>query len=472
MSARGLDRRLLVPRPARLGARLALGVALPLVVTVVATVRSGSLALAWFGALFVVAEAALALALTHKEIIAASPSFFQPGLRRRLAAAQVTWGLGLAVIAAAVVGFLVPGGGGARAASLLGAAAAVFALLALLAFHVHWSFQLPFWIFYAWPLVRMLDRRTRAGELDGVYEAAWAWLPAGALLLAGLALALAAPALHRRLHGTVVLGAEDMFRPGRVSAYRQSRSSHQHAGGGPAWRARLVATQLRRAGRAGAQGAPAVMQRRRLQALCLASGVSPRPWVAPLVVALSLAAMVFFGYYDGTPRGGGLDHWFGGLLYQGATWPFFGLAAFMFAAPADLSRRSALRAECALLARLTVVAAASAVAVWLAFAALAAVLPPVVRDGAVVEFTTARPHGLWLVPLLAPFAWLGLALRPRPGSQWPTLAVGPLFILGHALLTYVPYGLATPLLAAASLAALAGAYALRRRWWERADIGH
>ncbi|MBK8166787.1 MAG: hypothetical protein IPK64_12660 [bacterium] len=472
MSAMGLDRRLLMPRPGRLAVRLSFGVAFPLVVTVVATARSGSATLAWFGALFVVAQVALAVTLTHKELIAAGPSFFQPGLRKRMAVAQATWALGMAVAAAALVGALLPGSGGANALSLLGAFVGMYAFMALLTLRLSWAYQLPYWIYYPWFLFSGANDLARPGRMDPYLDAPWAWLAVGALLLLGLMRVLTGAGLHRRLHGTMVLGTEDLFHAKRLQAHRQERMAHGRPGRGPAWRRNLFAAELLRASRAATGGGAAVAHRHRLFAMGVVAAISARTWVLTVIAAVASASLVIFGYLDSLGPIPSLDRWFAGLMYTAAAWPYWGLGVYVFAAPADVSRRTALRAECGLLARLTLLALASAVALALVFAILAAVLPPVTWNGQVVTFVAARPHGIWLVPLLAPLAWLALALRPSPNGLWSGIAAGPLFIVGHALLTVVPYRYSTPLLVVASLVALVIAYRLRRRWWERADIGY
>jgi hypothetical protein len=50
------------------------------------------------------------------------------------------------------------------------------------------------------------------------------------------------------------------------------------------------------------------------------------------------------------------------------------------------------------------------------------------------------------------------------------MILGPGFIVGHALLSSVPYHISAPAVGAASLVAFGVAYLIRRRWWERADI--
>ena len=78
-------------------------------------------------------------------------------------------------------------------------------------------------------------------------------------------------------------------------------------------------------------------------------------------------------------------------------------------------------------------------------------------------------HGIWLAPLTAPFAWLAVAVRPRPLCSLPNVAIGPAFVVGNALMTRFPYRRRFPSWIAVSLAALVSCFLLRRRWWQRAD---
>lgn len=413
MNPTGLDRRLLVPRPGRLAARMSLGVAIPLVVVVVAAQRSGQPAIALFGALFMVAQIAAAVTTAHKEIIAASPSYFQPGLRRGLLSAQLTWAAALAVGAAVLFGLLVPGFTALRVATTLGASLGVYALLALATLHIPWAFQIPVWMFYLWFLVPSLVRLSREGRLDAALDAPLPWLAVAVLLLALLTRSLLTPRLYRKLHGAYVLGSEDLLRPGRIVAYKQQRGRHGRPGPGPAWRRRLIDHLLQRAAGAGLRGRTVAARVWQLLALDVALSVGVCRRTLTILVLGTLVLMLFFGYYDGLQSGGTMDKWFAGLTYQWAVWPLFSLSAVLLSAPmAAVSRRTGFRAERTVIARMTAVALGGAILTAALFAALAALLPPVPWAGRDVSFAAPPLHCVWLMPMLAPFAWLAAALRP------------------------------------------------------------
>lgn len=473
MNAMGLDRRLLVPRPGRLVTRLSLGVAVPLVVAVVSTFRSGSQAMALFSALFMTAQITSAVTTSHKEIIASSPAFFQPGLRRNLLKAQFTWAAGLALLMAALLGLFHPDFGGPRPLMVAGAVLCIHALFALATLYIRWSFQLPIWIWYLWYPVGVMSYKSRTAELDAVISTAWPWLVAAVLLLWLLGRSLARPGLYRRLHGTLVLGADDLFRPERMNAFRQQRSCHFRAGQGPIWRRRLIDQSLGRALIARDRGRPVLARIWQLLALDIAITVSGRSWLL-LVLGVSLPVMmVSSGYVDGGTREGMLDFWFAGLVYQWASWPFFSLAAVLLTAPmTSCSRHTGFRAEVALLGRMMLLALGGTLLTAAGFQLLAAVLPPLPWNGNQITYSAPLLHGIWLVPMLAPFAWLGVALRPQGHSLLSMYFVVMSFICGHGLLSALPYGVSVPIMAALSLVALAVAYRLRRRWWEKADLPH
>ncbi|MBK6735379.1 MAG: hypothetical protein IPG61_15115 [bacterium] len=471
MNAMGLNRRLLVPRPGRLVTRMSLGVAVPLVVVVVSVFRSGSQAMALFSALFMTAQITCAVTTSHKEIMAASPAFFQPGLRRKLLTAQFSWAAGLAVVMAALLGAFHPDFGGMRPLMVAGSVLCVHALFALATLYIPWSFQIPIWIWYLWFPARYLGYKSKSGELDAVFDTAWPWLVAAVLLLWLLGRSLARPGLYRRLHGTLVLGADDLFRPNawlRTSSSRLPRTCRA----GPVWRRRLIdrlfglaaIARDRRSPGPGPHPATAGPGRRhdfhRAQLVCWCC------WVGIPVM------MVSGGYVDGGTREGMLDFWFAGLVYQWASWPFFSLAAMLLTAPmTSCSRRTGFRAEVALLGPMMLLALGGTLLTAAVFQLLAAVLPPLTWNGRPVTYSAPLPHGIWLVPMLAPFAWLGVALRPQ-GTVCCRVFLVMSFIWGHGLLCSLPYRVSVPIMAALSLVALAVAYQLRRRWWEKADLPH
>jgi hypothetical protein len=473
MNAMGLNRMLLVPRPGRLVTRMSLGVAVPLVVVIVSVFRSGSQAMALFSALFMTAQVTSAVTTSHKEIIAASPAFFQPGLRRNLLRAQFTWAAGLAVVMAVLLGAFHPDFGGMRPLMVAGSVVCVHALFALATLYIPWSFQIPIWIWYLWFPARYLGYKSKSGELDAVFDTAWPWLVAAVLLLWLLGRSLAQPGLYRRLHGTLVFGADDLFRSERMVAYRQQQSCHVRAGQGPIWRRRLIDQLFGRAVIARDRGYPVLARIRQLLALDVAMTFSVRSWLLVLLGVGIPVMMVSGGYVDGGTGEGMLDFWFAGLVYQWASWPFFSLGAVLLTAPmTSCSRRTGFRAEVALLGPMMLLALGGTLLTAAVFQLLAAVLPPLTWNGHQVTYSAPLPHGIWLVPMLAPFAWLGVALRPQGHSLLPMYFVIMFFIWGHGLLCSLPYLVSVPIMAALSLVALAVAYRLRRRWWEKADLPH
>ncbi|MFN2371412.1 MAG: hypothetical protein ABR506_09695 [Candidatus Krumholzibacteriia bacterium] len=86
-----------------------------------------------------------------------------------------------------------------------------------------------------------------------------------------------------------------------------------------------------------------------------------------------------------------------------------------------------------------------------------------------MPFLAPRPHGLWLVPLLAPVLWLAAAARPKPYSTMPILVMTQAFLAGHAAMTMFPYAASVPAAAVLALGAGVVAFRLRRRWWARGD---
>jgi hypothetical protein len=90
--------------------------------------------------------------------------------------------------------------------------------------------------------------------------------------------------------------------------------------------------------------------------------------------------------------------------------------------------------------------------------------------GRELTYTPPSAHLNWLAPLLAPFIWLGVALRPRPVSNLPAAMMTMAFLVGYNTIVIFPNAGATYTLI--GLAAVAGvvAFVMRRRWWQRADI--
>jgi hypothetical protein len=469
MNASVLERRLLAPRPGLLCGRLALGLAVPVVMLVFAVRTARVPGFGIFAAVFIAAQVACAIATAHKEILAASPSFFRPGLRRQLFMAQLAWALAVVATLAVCLRVAYPALPATWLGSTCGAALAAFALAALATLWLGWSFQLPLWLYYAFILMPAFVRAIATRRWDAALGTPVAWLAAGVLLLVLLGRTLTSRDVHRRLSGSLVLGVDDVFRPGRLRQYKSNCGGWNRAGDGPRWRQRLIAAPLRRAALAYANGK--VCQGRAWQALAIdAASISPRARVVVLTVAGMLVMTLFFGYYDSFPSHD--SRWFAGLVYQWALFPAYGLStALLTGATCAVSRRTGYRSELAALGWVAAMTVAAALLTAGLFAALAAVMPPLPWGGHELVFRAARPHGIWLVPLLVPFGWLAVALKPRPQSPLAAFLLGPMFIGGHAALSQLPYRVATPYCVAASALAFAAAAALRRRWWERADFG-
>lgn len=471
MSGLAINRHLLAPRPGRLFVRMCFGALLPLVVTVVSAVRSGNPIVAAFCSLVLVAQIAAAVTTAHKEILAASPSFFHAGLRRRILTAQAIWALLAAIAVVLFVGLLHPAFGTAGLVTAFAAALGVHAALALAMLHLWWGFQLPFWLYYFYFLLPWLARTAEAGQLDGVVGNPLPWLASAAVLLGLLSWSLISARLHRRLCGSLVLGADDLFRPGRVQQLKQQRRIGGHAESDNPLR-RLIPGLLARATAAREQGRSVAARAWQLLAIDVAANATVRGWVLGLIALGLLGMMLFFGYYDGRAGGHGMNRWFSGLVFQWAAFPFFSLGLVVLSASTvDVSRRTGFAAEVRAVARMAAAGLVAALLTAALFAALAEVLPPVTWRGCEYMFTPARPHCIWLVPLVAPFAWLVVALRPRPQCTLSNIAVNISFLAGHAFMNEVPYATSVPIFVAVSGAVLVGAYLLRRRWWLRADLG-
>ncbi|MBK6735831.1 MAG: hypothetical protein IPG61_17480 [bacterium] len=229
------------------------------------------------------------------------------------------------------------------------------------------------------PLVPGQDRgyRSQSGELDAVFDTAWPWLVAAAALLRaaraqpGAAGAVLAPSRHDGAR------RDDLFRPGRIVAYKQQRGCHVRAGQGPAWRRRLIDRLIGRAAIANGNGRPVLTRIWQLLALDIAMTVTVRRWLL-VVLGLGIPVMMLSGgYIDGDSREGMLDFWFAGLVYQWASWPFFSLAAVLLTAPmTSCSRRTGIRAEVELMGRLMLLALGGTLLTAAVFKFFAAVLPP------------------------------------------------------------------------------------------------
>ena len=467
MSAMSL--RLLAPGPRRLALRLGLGLALP-VALLARSVRADLPApVHAFLLMLAAAQAAVAVTTSHKEILAASNSWFHFGLRRGLATAQLAWALLSATTAAGVMAFVAPAGGAAMAPAAAALAALGWAFGSRATLQFSWSYQLPLWLNYvAWLQSHVMDAAL-AGRTDVLMAAPAAWLAAAAAVLALLARDVAAPALHRSLCGTMVLGGDDLLRPGRIQEARRLSGSRSMTGGGSRWRARLVGAFIGAAGAARHGGKPVVARSLQAVALSAAVNISARGRMLALgVVALAVFAG-FAGYYDSSHEG--LPRWFGGLLYQAALVPLYGMPVVLLSLPGlEVARRRGFIAELAAVGWLALLATILSGLVLATLTVLAAVLPPLPWQGRELAFVAPRAHGLLLPLVTAPTAWLATAVRPRPQCGLGNFAVGLSFFGAHGLLTLAPGLESIGLLAAIAVVALAAAAALRRRWWLRSDM--
>jgi len=469
MSIPTLVPRDLLPRPEWTLLRIGVGTVIPVLVV---------FGLVWQGVppqftlivlLMIGSQVSIALAQAQKEMLAATTSYFQPGLGRRVGQAQLFWGVVLPAATTTVFGLIARDVGTAVLGSTFGLTMIVHALMSWATLRLWWAFQLPAWMFYFFFMPMAIRKAAVVSGLLDVAQRPAIWLAIGLLALVLLVRYASSRNLQRRLHDTIVLGPEAIFNPGRVQAYKQRSRRHAQVLGGPAWRRRVLARFIRRAGAARRRGDAEGARRWQLLSANFAANVSPRPLVVPLLLLGILAMTVVFGYVQGS--GSLRGSWYSGLVYQVGLAPLFGLAMMLLAAPLDgVSRRVGFRAELAAILVTTLASAVIAILLKVFSEALAGMLPPLDWRGSVRTFTPAPLHGLWLVPLTAPFAWLALALRPRPQCALPNMFLIFGFFIGHGLMTGLPYVQTVPAYAALSVVVFAVAFWLRRRWWRRADL--
>jgi hypothetical protein len=471
MNALRLDRRLLLPRPGRTLLRASFGFAIPVLIFLIFRLRRNDASLDLILIQFVVAQVAVALATGHKEILAATASYFRPGLRSQLCAAQLiaTAIAGLGALAAGLLLFPHPD---ARALTTVFAmAVSVHAGMTLLTLHLHWSYQFTLWMFYLTPVIGRLGGLTHAGAQTEWLVHPVPWLAAAALLVTLLARRLSSRSLQRRLNGAMVLGFEDMFSTSRMRSYRELRSRNARHGQGPRWRSALLEFALARAAAARSPGREAEARAWLLAHAGAALTLCRRQRVLVLFGVLAAGLAVFGGYYDDWRSGGDKQPLYAGLVYSFAAAPLVAVCSAMNARLSSAaSRRTAFRSE------LTALGGAFGVTIvltgifWVVFVVLAAQLPVLSLAGRELTYTPPSPHLNWLVPLLAPFIWLGVALRPRHASNLPASMMTMAFLIGYNTIVFYPYAGAT--LVVVGLAAGAGlvAFVQRRRWWQRADL--
>lgn len=459
----------LLPRPEWTVLRIAVTTAIPILVLVALLMQGVPPQFMLIVLLMIGSQVSLALAQGQKELLAATTSYFRPGLGQRVGQAQLFWGLALPALTAAVYGALVPAADLRMLGSIVGLAMVIHALMSWATFRLWWAFQLPAWAFYFFFVPMAVRKATVGGWLLQVMQHPLPWLAVGGAALVLLVRFAASRGLQRRLHDTIVLGPEAIFSPSRVQAYKQQSRRHGRGGVGPVWRRRSLAALTARAEVARRRGDAVGARRWQLLAANVAVNVSLRTWVPPLLGLGVLAMMAFFGYAQLSDT---MDRsWFGGLVYQVGLAPIYSLSLVLLSAPmAGLSRRSGFRAEVSAVLAAMAVAALAAVGLKLVSVLLAAVLPAITWNGTVRTFAAAPLHGVWLVPLATAYAWLAVGLRPRAQCTLSNSAMIIGFFIGHSLLTMLPYAVSVPVFGAVSAAVFGAALLLRRRWWRQADL--
>jgi hypothetical protein len=471
MNALRLDRRLLLPRPGRTLLRASLGLAIPVLYFLIFRLRRQDASLDLILIQFVVAQVAFALATGHKEILAATSSYFRPGLRDQLRAAQLL-ATAIAGLGALVAGLLLFPQPDARALTTVFAmAVSVHAGMTLLTLHLHWSYQFTMWMYYLAVVFAGLGGLGRVGAQGEWLDHSIPSLAAAALLVTLLARRLSSRSLQRRLNGAMVLGFEDMFDTSRMRALQELRGRNARTGQGPRWRSALLDFTLARAAAAQRPGRAAEARAWLLAHAGAAMTISRRQRILAMFGVLAVGLAVFGGYYDDWRASEDKQPLYAGLVYSFAAAPLVAVCGAMNARLSSAaSRRTAFRSELTALGGAIGVTIVMTGIFWAVFMVLAAQLPALAVAGRELTYTPPSPHLNWLVPLLAPFIWLGVALRPRPLSNLPATMMTVAFLIGYNTIVFYPYAGAT--LVVLGLAAIAGivAFERRRRWWQSADL--
>ncbi len=469
MSISNIVPRDLLPRPEWTLLRIFVSTILPIIMFVALLMQGVPPQFTLVVLLMIGSQVSLAVTQGQKEMLAATASYFRPGLGRRVGQAQLFWGLALPAVTVAVYGAITPVATAPLLGSIFGLAMVIHALMSWATLRLWWAFQLPAWAFYFFFVPLAIRKAAIAGLLLDVAQYPVPWLAVGAVALALLVRYASSRNLQRRLHDTIVLGPGAIFSPSRVQAYKQQSRRVAGGGAGPAWRSRFLAGLVGRAAAAELRGDAVGARRWQLLAADFTVNVSPRPWVAPLLGLGILAMMTVFGYMHDSGTLG--PTWYIGIVYQIGLSPMYSLAMVLLAAPmAGVSRRSGFRAELAAVLGAIWAAALLAVAFKLMSELLAATLPAVTWNGTARTFAAAPLHGVWLVPMAAPFAWLAVGLRPRAQCTLSNAAVVIGFFIGHGLMSELPYTVSVPIYGALSAVVFATALLLRRRWWRRADL--
>jgi hypothetical protein len=464
---------LVEPRPWRSLGRLAVLLAAPVAILLLFPVQ-GKPALLLFLLLFAVVQAAVTHSLGHKELLAAHVSFLQPGLRRRLATTQALRCLLAGLLTALVAGLLDARSFPPSTLPVLMAVAMVAdAIGALLTFQISWSFTLPAWLFHAFLLLPLLGRSS--GDESGLAVVtgpwAWLWVPAALLALAGLIARTRSRKLLRSLCGSLVLGPEDLLKPGRVQSLKSARRRHDGRAGTPAWRQALVAPCLHRLSAAASEGRPVDAAAWALAHHAATQALPRRAWILAFLVLVATLMTLCFGYYDSRAGQDGLDRWFIGLVFGWVTAPVAVASAALVGPRLQVaSRRNAHRAELRVIGLGALATTLLGLVVYGLLALLAIVLPELSVSGRVHSFVAPRPQVLLLPPLVCAGLWLAIAMWPRRGATLANLVWFQLYLVGHALLILAPAAYALPITGALTLGMALAAHGLRRRWWLGADL--
>ncbi len=469
MSIPTLVPRDLLPRPEWTALRIAGWSAVPILILFALLIKGVPRQSLLLVLVFIAGQASLALAQGQKEMLAATSSYFRPGLGRRAGQAQAFWAMMVPTVTTLVYAVLAPGMGTAVLLSTFGLMMMVHAALSLATYRLWWAFQLPAFAFYIFFIPAFIRGGATADRMVAAAHQPIPWLVGGGVSAWLLVRYASSRALQRRLHDTIVLGPEAIFRPSRVQEYKDRHRRRDRRGGGSRLQGRLLAGITGRAAAARRRGDVLAAQRWRLMAVNTAVETSPRWWMLPLVTVATLAMMIVTAYVSG--RDPEDPAWYGGLVYQVALFPFFHLATSFLGAPmTGASRRIAWRAETSVLLMTMLVSVATALLIRAVSGTLAGFMPAVTWHGELRHFRVAPLHGVWVAPLAACFGWFALALRPRPRCSLPIPFIFMGFYAGHALGIFGSPALAAAIYGGAAALAFLVALFRRRRWWLRADL--
>ena len=223
----------LLPRPEWTVLRIAVTTAIPILVLVALLMQGVPPQFMLIVLLMIGSQVSLALAQGQKELLAATTSYFRPGLGPRVGQAQLLWGLALPALTAAVYGALVPAADLRMLGSIVGLAMVIHALMSWATFRLWWAFQLPAWAFYSFFVPMAVRKAAVVGWLLQVMQHPLPWLAIGGAALALLVRFTSSRNLQRRLHDTIVLGPEAYFSPAGSRPTSSRAAATAAAGSGP-----------------------------------------------------------------------------------------------------------------------------------------------------------------------------------------------------------------------------------------------